>query len=35
VVFAEHAEHGYSAAPIAKHMMETYFAKKEGRSCRP
>ena len=31
VVFAEHAEHGYLAAPIARHMMETYFAKKEGR----
>jgi penicillin-binding protein 2 len=31
VIFAEHAEHGYSAAPIAKHAMETFFAKKEGR----
>ena len=31
VVFAEHAEHGSSAAPIAKYMMETCFAKKEGR----
>ena len=31
VVFAEHSEHGYLAAPIAKHMMETFFAKKEGR----
>jgi len=31
VVFAEHAEHGYLAAPIAKHVIETYFAKKEGR----
>ncbi len=31
VVFAEHAEHGYSAAPIAKYMMETWFAKQEGR----
>lgn len=31
VVFAEHAEHGYSAAPIAKFMMETWFAKQEGR----
>ena len=27
VVFAEHSEHGYLAAPIAKRMMETYFAK--------
>ncbi|AMY11524.1 Sporulation-specific penicillin-binding protein [Luteitalea pratensis] len=31
VVFAEHAEHGYFAAPIAKYMMETWFAKQEGR----
>jgi penicillin-binding protein 2 len=31
VVFAEHAEHGSSAAPIAKHAMETYFAKLEGK----
>ncbi len=30
VVFAEHAEHGSSAAPIAKYAMETYFAKLEG-----
>lgn len=30
-VFAEHAEHGYLAAPIARYVMETYFAKKEGR----
>ena len=27
VVFAEHSEHGYLAAPIAKAMIETYFAK--------
>jgi penicillin-binding protein 2 len=31
VVFGEHAEHGYLAAPIARHIMETYFAKQEGR----
>ncbi|MGE0593319.1 MAG: penicillin-binding protein 2 [Vicinamibacterales bacterium] len=31
VVFAEHGEHGYLGAPIAKHVMETYFAKKDGR----
>jgi penicillin-binding protein 2 len=30
-VFAEHSEHGYLAAPIAKYAMETYFAKQEGR----
>jgi penicillin-binding protein 2 len=31
VVFAEHAEHGSSAAPIAKYAMETYFAKLDGQ----
>jgi penicillin-binding protein 2 len=31
VIFGEHAEHGYSAAPVAKYMMETWFAKLEGR----
>jgi penicillin-binding protein 2 len=31
VIFAEHAEHGFLGAPIAKFAMETYFAKKEGR----
>ncbi len=31
VVFTEHSEHGYLAAPIARHIMETYFAKQEGR----
>jgi penicillin-binding protein 2 len=31
VVFAEHAEHGSSAAPIAKYAIETFFAKREGR----
>ena len=31
VIFAEHAEHGYYGASIAKHIMDTYFAKKEGR----
>lgn len=30
VVFAEHSEHGYLAAPIAKHVINTYFALKEG-----
>jgi penicillin-binding protein 2 len=30
-VFAEHAEHGYLAAPIARHVMETFFAKAEGQ----
>lgn len=31
VIFAEHSDHGYLAAPIAKYAMETFFAKKEGR----
>ena len=30
VIFGEHNLHGYLGAPIAKHVMETYFAKKEG-----
>jgi penicillin-binding protein 2 len=35
VIFAEHAEHGYSAAPIAKYAMETFFAKREARALPP
>ena len=31
VIFGEHNEHGYLGAPIARHVIETYFAKKEGR----
>ena len=31
VIFGEHNEHGYLGAPIAKHVVETYFAKKEGQ----
>jgi penicillin-binding protein 2 len=31
VIFLEHAEHGYFAGPIARHVIETYFAEKEGR----
>jgi penicillin-binding protein 2 len=31
VIFGEHNEHGYLGAPIAKHVIETYFAKKERR----
>jgi penicillin-binding protein 2 len=31
MIFAEHAEHGYLGAPIAKHMINTYFLKKEGK----
>ena len=29
VIFVEHAEHGSNAAPIAKYVMETYFAKRD------
>ena len=29
-VLVEHGEHGATAAPIARHMIETYFAKKDG-----
>jgi penicillin-binding protein 2 len=31
VIFGEHNEHGYHSAPIAKHIIETYFSKKEGK----
>jgi penicillin-binding protein 2 len=31
VIFTEHSEHGSLGAPIAKHVMETFFAKQEGR----
>ena len=31
VIFGEHNEHGYLGAPIARHVIETYFAKKEGQ----
>jgi penicillin-binding protein 2 len=31
VVFAEHSLHGAEAARVAHHIIETYFAKKEGR----
>lgn len=35
VVFAEHGEHGYLAAPIARHVMETFFAGEEGLPLPP
>jgi penicillin-binding protein 2 len=31
VIFAEHAQHGYYGASIAKHIIDTYYAKEEGR----
>ncbi len=30
VVFAEHAEHGYAGATIARHIIETYYAQRDG-----
>jgi penicillin-binding protein 2 len=35
VIFGEHSEHGYSAAPIARHMIATYYAKKRGQPLPP
>jgi penicillin-binding protein 2 len=29
IVFAEHALHGSAAAPIARHVLETFYAKKD------
>ncbi len=31
VIFTEHSEHGYFGAPIARHIIDTYYAEKEGR----
>jgi penicillin-binding protein 2 len=30
-IFTEHSEHGYYGGPIIKHIVDTYYAKKEGR----
>jgi penicillin-binding protein 2 len=35
VVFAEHGEHGSNAAIVARHALDTFFAKKEGRPLPP
>ena len=35
VVFLEHGVHGSNAALIAHHLMDTFFAKKEGRELPP
>jgi penicillin-binding protein 2 len=35
VVLLEHGVHGSNAALIARHLMETFFAKKEGRPLPP
>ena len=31
VIYGEHNEHGFLGAPIAKHVIETYYAKQEGK----
>ena len=33
VIFAEHREHGYLAAPIAKHVIETYTRRRKDGRC--
>jgi len=35
VVFVEHGVHSANAASIAHHILDTYFAKKEGRPLPP
>jgi penicillin-binding protein 2 len=35
VVFLEHGIHSANAASVAKHILETYFAKKDGQPLPP
>jgi hypothetical protein len=35
VVFAEHGVHSANAAQITHHILDTYFAKKDGRPLPP
>ena len=35
VVFAEHGIHGGNAARIAHHILDTFFAKQDGRPLPP
>jgi hypothetical protein len=35
VIFLEHGVHGSNAASIARHVMDTFFAKQEGRPLPP
>ena len=35
VVFLEHGIHGANAASVAHHILDTFFAKKEGRPLPP
>jgi penicillin-binding protein 2 len=34
-ILAEHAEHGSNAAIVARHVLETFFAKRDGRPVPP
>ena len=35
VVFLEHGIHGPNAAPVAHHILDTFFAKKDGKPLPP
>lgn len=35
VIFAEHAEHGYFGATVAKHIIQTYYAQRDGLPLPP
>jgi cell division protein FtsI/penicillin-binding protein 2 len=35
VVFTEHGEHGSSSAMVARHVIETYFAQRDGLPLPP
>jgi penicillin-binding protein 2 len=35
IVFAEHGLHGSSATPVAQHVLQTFFAKLEGKPLPP
>jgi penicillin-binding protein 2 len=35
VIFAEHGEHGSNAATVARHALDTFFAKRDGRPLPP
>ena len=35
VVFAEHGEHGSASASVARHIIETYFAQRDGLPLPP
>jgi len=35
VIFVEHAEHGYFGATVAKHIIQTYYARRDGLPLPP